>query len=124
MSALERRVAVLESRKCNTYVSPPPIPLSMYLVALFAGRWQPHESPATAYHRALGCENVADYHKLTAEDRHERHRNAMRKIFRRRGVDLDTASPGEIDAVLMKLVKKLAKSGMPVPDSSWVPVAA
>jgi hypothetical protein len=32
---------------------------------------------------------------------------------------LDTASRDEIDAVLVKLGKALAKSGMPVPAASW-----
>jgi hypothetical protein len=35
----------------------------------------------------------------------------------------NVAIPGEIDAVLVKLVKKFAKSGMPVPEASWLAVA-
>jgi hypothetical protein len=67
----------------------------MYLVALFAGKWQP-----TAYRRALGCERAVDFHALSPDQVSERHRNAMRRIFKRRGV---------------KLAKRLAKSGMRVP---------
>jgi hypothetical protein len=122
--AILKRIEALEARKQAEPKPASPIPLAVYLVALFAGRWQPNESPADAYYRGLGLERANQFHALSPDQASERHRNAMRRIFKRRGIDLDTASRDEIDAVLMKLVKKLAKSGMPVPDSSWVPVAA
>jgi hypothetical protein len=99
-----------------------PAPLSVYLIACLGGHFDPVDSPAMNYARGLGLNKASDLAKLTSEERHERHRAATRKIFRRRGVDRDAASPDAIDAVPLKLVKKLAKSGMPVPvpEASWL----
>jgi hypothetical protein len=81
------RLEALENRKQNVYVPPPPIPLAMYLVAFFAGKWQPHESPADAYHRGLGLERATQFHALTSEEVAERHRTAFARICRRRKID-------------------------------------
>jgi hypothetical protein len=40
------RLEKLEQRQQNKYVPPPPIPLSMFLIAYFDGGWQPGESAA------------------------------------------------------------------------------
>jgi hypothetical protein len=42
------RLEKLEQRQQNKYVPPPPIPLSMFLIAYFDGGWQPGESAADA----------------------------------------------------------------------------
>jgi hypothetical protein len=121
-AALERRVAVLESRKCNTYVSPPPPPLSCYMIAYLGGHFDPVDSPAMNYARGLGLDKASDLAKLTPEQRHELHHKAMRKLFKRRGIDLDSdaTTPAEVDEVLMRLCRQLAKSGLPVPEGSWL----
>jgi hypothetical protein len=72
---------------------------------------------------SLGLERASEFHALTSEEVAERHCAAMRRIFKRRGIDLDNASRDEIDVVLIKLAKQLAKSGMPVPEASWLAVA-
>jgi hypothetical protein len=118
------RLEALENPKQNVYAPPKPPALSLYLVGFFGGKSDANASPFENYYHALGCENANEFSKLDAEQVAERHRNAMGRIFKRRGIDLDTASPGEIDAVFMKLVKKLAKSGMPVPEASWLAMAA
>jgi hypothetical protein len=114
------RIEALEGLQRTAYKPPPPVPLSLYIVALFAGKWQPHESPADAYHRALGCENVADFHKLTPEELHGRHRAAFACICRRRGIDSATLEPRE---KFLALMKKLHRAKI-APAASWLAVAA
>jgi hypothetical protein len=114
-AAILKRLEALESRKRNTYVAPKPPPLSLYIVALVAGKWQAHESPADAYHRGVGCQNAAEFHKLSAERVAERHRKAWGRICKRRGIDPETLQPW--DAAARKF-KKLDKAGI-VPDATW-----
>jgi hypothetical protein len=120
---LKRRIEDLERARAKRQAENKaalPAPLSMYMIAHFGGHYDPVDSPAMNYVRGLGLDKASDLAKLTPEQRHELHHKAMRKLFKRRGVDLDTASPGEIDAVIIKLGKALAKSKMPVPAGSWM----
>jgi hypothetical protein len=110
--SLESRVARLE-RRCPVEVTPsPPPPLAPYLIAFHVGKWQRHESPAEAYHRALG---VFQFGSLNIDALNERHMAALRRIFADRSVDLDSAPWEQIDPVLGRLVDEAAKGGMRLP---------
>jgi hypothetical protein len=92
-AALERRVAVLEGERRDAYVPPPPVPLSLYIVGYFGGRFDVNASPCENYYRALGCENANEFSKLDAEQVAERHRAAWERICRRRQIDPVTLEP-------------------------------
>jgi hypothetical protein len=110
------RLEKLEQRQQNKYVPPPPIPLSMFLIAYFDGGWQPGESAADAYNRSLNCQWAAELVALTAEQVRERHNAALERIFRKRKIDPQALEPWP---KVEKMLKRLYKSGLPVPAASW-----
>jgi hypothetical protein len=88
----------------------------MYLVAFFAGRWQPHESPVDAYCRGIGgCQNGAEFRSLSPDEVSERHAKAWERMCKRRGIDPVTLQPWD---KVEKMLKKLDRAGI-VPAESW-----
>jgi hypothetical protein len=110
--SLESRIARLERHCPVEFTQPPPPPLAPYLIAFHVGEWKPHESPAEAYHRALG---VFHFGSLDIDALNERHMAALRLMFADRGVDLDSEPWEQIDSMLGRLVDEAAKAGMRLP---------
>jgi hypothetical protein len=113
---LRRRIEKIESRQRGAYKPPPPVPLSLYIVGYFGGRFDANASPCENYYRALGCESANDYHALAPEERAERHRAAWERLCRRRQIDPETLQPWERFG---RLLRKLDKAKI-VPAASWV----
>jgi hypothetical protein len=127
--AILNRLAALEARKLNTYVPPPPIPLGLYLVGFFGGHYTPVQSPRENYALAIAGREKGDgddvlwrgsairrFDKMSPEQVAERHNEALQRIFRRRKIDPDAPGPcPKVD----RMLKQLAKSGLPIPAASW-----
>jgi hypothetical protein len=119
-----KRIEALEAekaaRKAEAKAALPP-PLAMFIIARFGGRYDEKASPFENYFRALGLDKAVEFHALLPEQRQELHRDAMNRIFRKRGVrlDSDATTPAEVDAVLLRLAEQLHKAKI-VPDASWL----
>ena len=70
-------------------------------MGFFGGKYDPVQSPFANYAAALGCTNALEFHSLTSEQLAERHGKAWERLLRRRKLE--------------PMLRKLAKSGIPVP---------
>jgi hypothetical protein len=108
------RVTALEARRDNTYVPPPPVPLALYIVGYFGGKYSATASPFENYYHALGCERAGEFYKLSAEQVTERHEKVLTRILKRRGIDRAILEPWDN---VERMLRKLVKAAIAPPDS-------
>jgi hypothetical protein len=118
MSTKAKRFAEAEAHLLPPEFKPMPQPsVGMYLCAFHVGRWEPDESVADAYHRALDITAV-QFHRMLRNDfsaLKEKHTDAVYKMMVDRGVDLMTCSEAEKGVLWLTLVEEARNGGMRLP---------
>ena len=91
--------------------------VEMYLCAFHLGKWEPDESVADAYHRALNI--MPDpFHDMRKDDDaaiQEKHADAIHRMYEVAGLNLKTATEAEKASLRLRLVAEARKGGMRFP---------
>jgi hypothetical protein len=91
--------------------------VEMYLCAFHVGKWEPDESVADAYHRALymTLDQLHDMRKDGNGAMQERHADAIHRMYEVAGLNLKTATEAEKASLRLRLVAEAPKGGMRFP---------
>jgi hypothetical protein len=91
--------------------------VEMYLCAFHLGKWEPDESVEDAYHRALNIP-PDQFHDVGKDDggaMHEKHADAIHRMYEVAGLNLKTATDAEKASLRLRLVAEARKGGMRFP---------
>jgi hypothetical protein len=91
--------------------------VEMYLCAFHLGKWEADESVIDAYYRALDI-TALQFHRMRRDDNgalQEKHADAIHRMYEAGGVNIKTATPGEMAALRTRLIDEARKAGMKFP---------
>jgi hypothetical protein len=91
--------------------------VEIYLCAFHLGKWEPDESVLDAYYRALDV-TALQFHRMRSDNSgalQEKHADAIRRVYEAGGVNITTATEGEMVAVRIRLIDEARKAGMKFP---------
>jgi hypothetical protein len=91
--------------------------VEMYLCAFHLGKWEPDESVADAYHRALNItpDQFLDMRKDDGGAMQEKYADAIHRMYEVAGLNLKTATEAEKASLRLRLVAEARKGGMRFP---------
>ncbi len=91
--------------------------VEMYLCAFHVGKWEPDESIEDAYHRALNMtpDRLLDVRKDNDGSMHEKHANAIDRMYEVAGLNVKTATEAEKASLRLRLIAEARKGGMRFP---------
>jgi hypothetical protein len=125
--SVANRLAALEAARSVEHKPPSPWPLIMsQLVAFHLGGYKAdgHRSPAEHYARATGwaseeSPNLSEMTRALHDGDplyHERHRDALRRLFAARGVDIEGDDREAVGRTTYELYCEAKAGGMPLPE--------